>query len=94
MVRKLKILYSPVRSDKFIGYSFTGEIITCDMEEGRDTFDFTNMPDGIAENITTILPFSPILRAERKDGILSVELIKYIGPDATEEERFPDWMEV
>jgi hypothetical protein len=90
----LKVLYSPVRSDKFIGYSFAGEIITCDMEEGRDTFDFSGMPNGIAENITTILPFNPILRAERKDGILSVELIKYIGPDATEQERFPEWMEV
>jgi hypothetical protein len=90
----LKVLYSPVRSDKFIGYSFIGEIITVDMEEGRDTFDFSGMPNGKAENITTILPFNPILWAERKDGVLSVELIKYIGPDATDQERFPEWMEV
>lgn len=90
----MKVLYSPVRSDKTINYSFAGEIITVDMEEGRDTFDFTAMPDGVAQEITTTLPFNPILRAERKDGILSVELIKYIGPDATELERFPDWMEV
>ena len=90
----MRVLYSPVRSDKFIGYSFTGETVTCDMEEGRDTFDFSNMPDGIAENITTILPFNPIIRAERKDGVLSVELIKYIKEDADEAERFPEWMEV
>lgn len=64
------------------------------MEEGRDTFDFSTMPDGVAQEFTTILPFNPILRAERKDGILSVELIKYVGPDATEQERFPEWMEV
>lgn len=90
----MKVLYSPVRSDKFIGYSFTGEIITCDMEEGRDTFDFSSMPDGLAQEINTILPFNPILRAEKVDGVLSVELIKYVGPDATEQERFPEWMEV
>jgi hypothetical protein len=90
----LRILYSPTRSDKFIGYSFAGEIITVDMEEGRDTFDFTNMPDGVAQEITTILPTNPIIRAERKDGVLSVELVKYIGPDADETERFPEWMEV
>lgn len=64
------------------------------MEEGRDTFDFSSMPDGIAQEINTILPFNPILRAERVDGVLSVELIKYVGPDATEQERFPEWMEV
>jgi hypothetical protein len=90
----LRVLYSPVRSDKFISYSFANEVITVDMEEGRDTFDFSTMPDGKAQNITTILPFSPILNAERVDGILSVELIKYIGADADEAERFPDWMEV
>jgi hypothetical protein len=90
----LKVLYSPVRSDKFISYSFAGEIITVDMQEGRDTFDFTNMPDGLAEEITTILPTNPILRAERKDGVLSVELVKYIKADADETERFPEWMEV
>lgn len=90
----MRVLYSPVRSDKTINYSFLNEVITVDMEEGRDTFDFSAMPNGIAENITTILPFNPILRAERADGVLSVELIKYIGPDATELERFPEWMEV
>ena len=55
---------------------------------------FTNMPDGLAQEITTILPTNPIIRAERKDGILSVELVKYIDEDADETERFPDWMEV
>jgi hypothetical protein len=83
-----------VRSDKFIDYTFVNEVITVDMEEGRDTFDFSSMPDGLAEEINTILPYSPILRAERIDGVLSVELIKYVGPDATEQERFPEWMEV
>lgn len=90
----MKVLYSPVRSDKFIDYTFDNETITVDMEEGRDTFDFSSMPDGLAEEINTILPFCPIIRAEKVDGVLSVELIKYVGPDASEQERFPEWMEV
>jgi len=92
----MQIKYSPQRSDSIIKYSFSGEVITAVMEEVADTFDFSAMPDGqaIMQEIETILPVNPILFAKRESGVLWLELLNYIGPDANEAERFPEWQEV
>ena len=44
--------------------------------------------------IETVLEYNPILKATKVDGILSVELLNFISEDATEEEKFPEWIEV
>jgi hypothetical protein len=64
------------------------------VEEHTDTFDFSSMPDGEAEEVETTLPINPIIKASRVDGVLELELLNLIGEDATEAERFPDWKEV
>lgn len=44
-----------------------------------DEFDFTNFQDGIMNDVVTTLSVNPILKAERKDGTLYVNLINFIG---------------
>jgi hypothetical protein len=91
----MKVLLSPQVNDKIkIFYTFSGEVVTATIDGASDVFDFTPTADGIAVDIQTSLPFNPIINAERTDGILSVELLNFISSDATQKEKFPEWIEV
>lgn len=90
----MKILYSPQRNDEVISYEFSSDKITVNYNNEMDVFDFTGFENGIMETTETILPINPIISAKKENGILSVELLYYIGPNPTEEERFPKWTEV
>jgi hypothetical protein len=92
----MKVYLSPqnVSDDRKIKYSFVGESVTAIYGDKRDTFDFTGMPLGILDSVETILPVSPIIKAERTADGLYVTLVNYVGDDATQEENFPMWMEV
>lgn len=90
----MKLLLSPqrpVNGEDKINYEFGNDIVTATYKGVTDTFDFSGMPDGRAENINTTLEVNPIISAERKDGVLYVKLVNYIGEGATDEEKFPDW---
>ena len=82
--------------EKRFEFEFSGETITVIFDGVSDTFDFTGLPDGKADYsmIETVLEYNPILKATKVDGILSVELLNFISEDATEEEKFPEWIEV
>ena len=94
----MNIKYSPCVN--FDGTQFTfafeGETVTATLGSESDIFDFSGFPDGRMDSsmVETILVYNPIIRAERVDGILSVELLNFISEDATEEEKFPEWIEV
>jgi hypothetical protein len=89
-----RIKYSPQFSTRRIAYDLAGELLTAKLETGeQDVFDFSGLPNGRAQEIETILPVQPVVRAERIDGELQLELLKFIGLDASQAERFPEWME-
>ena len=94
----MKIYKSPQvgTNDSRFEFSFSGEIITATFDGITDIFDFSGLPDGEVDfsKIETTLPYNPILIARRVDGILSVELLNFISEDASELERFPEWIEV
>lgn len=90
----MRVLLSPQRADRKINYTFGQDVITAEIDGQTDAFDFSQMPDGEAVNIETTLPINPILSARRVGGVLEVVLLNWIGPDAPESERFPDWIEV
>ncbi len=90
----MQIKYSPCRSDDSLVYTFDGEKVIVNYNGQEDIFDFTEMPDGVAENIETTLPLNPIISAKREEGILYLELLYFHGPNPTHEEIFPTWMEV
>lgn len=92
----MKVLYSPcvtIDNDE-IHYNFENEKITVTWGILTDEFDFTGCPDGFLSSVETILPENPIIEAKRENGELYVKLLKFISSDASEEEKFPDYVEV
>jgi hypothetical protein len=90
----VRVRYSPQFSIRRIDYEISGEVVTATLDTGEvDVFDFSALPDGRAEEVSTSLPIQPIVSAERVAGVLQLELLKFIGLDASEAERFPDWID-
>lgn len=88
----MKIKYSPQVNSSKIEYIFKNDTITATINDKTDIFDFTNVPDGICENIETDLEINPIVLAKKENGTLWVELINFIKENETRKEAlFPDW---
>ena len=100
----IRVYYSPTfyfLNIHKIHYEFEGERIIVTYKYGddpliQDDFDFSNFNDGRIETdgIETIIPLQPISNAFREDGILYIELTNFIGEDASDFEKFPNWIEV
>lgn len=58
-----------------------------------DVFDFSGFGNGVGDVTTleTDLPLNPFVSVRRVNGVLEVEVLNFLGADATEEERFPVW---
>ena len=75
-------------------YSFIGEKITVTFEGVTDVFDFTAVRSAVkVSTIRTSLEINPIEKVEY-DGTLKITITNFIGPDASEEERYPNFEEV
>lgn len=99
----MKILLVPQVDNRRIIYDFKEHVIKVSIGEVEDTFDFSGVTDGVlrlhdhdtGENlIKTTLSVVPIISAEKREGILYLELLNWIGEDASREERFPEWIDV
>ena len=89
------IKYSPQVSDKKLIYEFNNDVVTATMNGVTETFDFSGMPNGVADSIESgAFDFNPVISAKKENNILYLELLNYISEDATYEERFPEWYEV
>lgn len=98
----MKIFLSPQEDSERIYYKFEGNKVSATIENITDVFDFTDLPDGELELydmetgeelIKTTLPVNPIISAEKKEGILYLELLNWISEDASDEENFPVWID-
>lgn len=100
----MQVLYSPQINEfgDSLEYEFVGDKIIVTYNGEVDEFDFTGMPEGCIvksygkheKGIISALAIEPVLEASRTNGVLRVQLVKFIGQNATEVERFPNWIEV
>ena len=91
----MRMLFSPqVNNKDTLTYEFIVDKIIVTLNGEVDEFDFTDMPDGRADNIESHLTINPVQQAYKINGVLHVILLNFIDGNATEEERFPDWIEV
>ena len=93
----MKIYKSPqVRMDgKRIAYAFSESKISATFDGVTDVFDLSTVKSAISpKSIRTTLAFNPIERIEYVNNDLEVMLTNFIGPDASEEERYPNFEEV
>lgn len=89
----MKVLFTPQRplkDGRRIHYNFNGNSVTVEMDGIVETIDLSKWKPGYE----TKLPVNPVFSVQEKDGELYVELLNFIGEDATFEERFPDWIDV
>ena len=85
--------YSPQRSDRQLAYTFSApDVIEATLDGVTDRFDFSGLPDGELDvsALETTLDICPVLAARRVNGQLEVTLLKFHGPNAPVEERFPE----
>ena len=91
----MKIYKSPqVRMDgKRITYDFSGSKISATLDGVTDVFDFKTVRSAVkVSTIRTTLAINPIEKVEY-DGALKITVTNFIGPDASEEERYPNFEE-
>ena len=88
---KLTPQYNPNHN---IVYTFGEDSFIAEMDGVTDTFDFSKVNELNPRQIKTILPINPVVLVDRIGGDLHLVLINYISDDATEMEKFPEYMEV
>ena len=93
----MRVYKSPqVRMDgKRILYSFDNDTITATFEGVTDVFNLSGIKGPVnTKAIKTTLAINPIERLDYVNGAVEVAITNYIGPNATEKERFPFYQEV
>lgn len=91
----MKVFFSPQVREEKIEYKFIEDMVTVTYKGKSEKYDFSGMPDGIADSIESeVFDFSPVLSAKKENDTLYLGLINFIGEDATYGERFPEWFEV
>jgi len=80
----MKIKYIYQNNNNKIEYIFENNKITAKYNNKTDTFDFSNMPNGEAKNITSELDICPVLKSIQENDILYVELLKMYSDDEAE----------
>lgn len=86
---------SPIPLDRKLKYNFMGEKVKIEMDNIEETFNFTDVPNGILniEDIDTQLNPFPIEKAEKKNGVLYLTLTSFIPENARYKDRFPEWID-
>lgn len=78
----INLIYSPQRADYKAEYTVNNAILTVNIGEVEETFDFTELEEGIAkEIITEELPINPVISAEKVGGTINVTVIRFYGGD-------------
>ena len=89
------------RDNNKIWYEIENQKIIATINDVSDTFDFTDVPDGVLQLedeegndlIETTLDEIPILSAEKTDGVLTVEILFSLDIDEGDERLlFPEPM--
>ena len=73
------IKYTPQRSDIYrVTYELNECVLKITLNDIEEVFDFTDFPDGIAEEITPeLLPINPIVSVARVNGKLNITVIQF-----------------
>lgn len=82
-----------MNENNVISYEYNGDVVRVHLDGEVDEFDFSSMPEGIMKDVKTTLKYNPIMSAKREEGILYLELLYFHGSNASEEERFPTWID-
>lgn len=81
----INLIKMPQRADTKAEYTTNNDILTVKIGEAEETFDFTDLPDGEAEEvIAELLPINPIVSVKKENGIIDITVIRFYGKDEKE----------
>lgn len=81
----INLIQTPQRADFKAEYIVENDILTVIIDNITETFDFTGLEEGIAEEIITeILPINPIVSVEKMGDTVNITVIRFYGADEKE----------
>ena len=74
----INLIKTPQRADIKAIYTIDNDILTVVIGETEETFDFTGLEEGTAEEIITeVLPINPIISAEKIGDTVNIKVIRF-----------------
>lgn len=81
----INLVYTPQRAEIKASYEISSDILTVTIDESMEVFDFTELEEGIAEEIVIEeLPINPIVSAKKNGDTVDIKVIKFYGEDEKE----------
>ena len=82
----IKIIESPQRSDKNkISWEVDGDILTVNLNFKEEVFDFTGLPEGVAEDIEIEnLSMNPLSNVQKVGDEISVTILRFYNESEKE----------
>lgn len=85
----INIVYIPQESGYKAEYIINNDVLTVTINNISETFDFTRLEEGVAEEIIVEeLPINPIVSAEKIGDAVNITVIRFYNSD--EKELFED----
>lgn len=81
----INLTYTPQRADIKAEYIVNNDILVVKINDITETFDFTGLEEGKAEEIIAeVLPINPIVKVEKIGDTVNVTVIRFYGADEKE----------
>ena len=81
----INLTYTPQRADIKAEYIVNNDILVVKINDITETFDFTGLAEGMAEEIIAeVLPINPIVKVEKIGDTVNVTVIRFYGADEKE----------
>lgn len=82
----INLIYTPQQSDIHkTEYVINNDTLTVKINDLEETFDFTGLAEGRAEEIITeTLPINPIISAEKTGETVNIKVIRFYNADEKE----------
>lgn len=74
----INLIETPQRADVKVDYIINNDVLTVKMNDIVETFDFTGLQEGRAEEIIAeTLPINPIIGAEKIGDTVNIKVIRF-----------------
>nr|DAM13543.1 MAG TPA: hypothetical protein [Caudoviricetes sp.] len=78
----INLTYTPQRADFKAEYKVEDDVLTVKIGTIEETFDFTGLPKGIAEEIIVEkLPINPIVSVEKANDVIDITVIRFYSKE-------------
>lgn len=81
----MKLILTPQHAHNLnLTYEVKNQVLTLTLNGVSDTFDFTDLPDGVASGFESTLEINPILYAQKENSEVTVHMIYWYDKETDE----------